>query len=287
MNTVSTRMRWGMLAGVIAATLPWQAFAASTTANSDHTEWKLIWSDEFDYNGLPDPKKWTYEEGFVRNKEAQYYTRGRRENARVEDGMLVIETRRERYRDADYTSASVTTEGHASWRYGRIEVKAKLPTGRGLWPAIWMLGADRPIVGWPACGEIDIMENVGFDPDRVYATIHTPTFNGNKGTQKSGNTVVVAPYRQFHVYAMDWYEDRMDFFVDGKKIHTFHNTGKGNDEWPYDKPFYLLINTALGGGWGGQQGIDDAALPQRYYIDYVRVYAAPSARTVTQGSSSQ
>lgn len=244
--------------------------------------WQLVWSDEFDYHGLPDPQRWTYEEGYVRNQEAQYYTRARLENARVEDGMLVIETRKEAYRGAEYTSASVTTEGRASWRYGRIEVRAKLPTGRGLWPAIWMLGADRAQVGWPVCGEIDIMENVGYDPRRVHATVHTPAFNGNNGKQKSGSTKLPAPWRDFHVYAMEWHPQRLDFFVDGKKIHSFANTGKGNDEWPYHKPFYLLLNTALGGGWGGQKGIDEAVLPQRYYIDYVRVYAAEPSPASTQ-----
>ncbi|GAB2497422.1 hypothetical protein GCM10027084_08250 [Pseudoxanthomonas sangjuensis] len=261
-------LRRGLAWSLAALGLSLACVDAATAA----AQWKLVWSDEFDYRGLPDPAKWNYEEGFVRNNEAQYYTRARKENAWVEDGMLVIETRRERYRGAQYTSASVTTEARASWRYGRVEVRARLPTGRGLWPAIWMMGSDRPQVGWPACGEIDIMENVGFDPDRVHATIHTPAFNGGKGTQKSGNAVVAAPYREFHVYALEWFPDRLDFFVDGQKIHGYANSGKGSDEWPYDKPFYLLINTALGGGWGGQQGIDDAALPQRYYIDYVRVY---------------
>lgn len=264
-----------------------QCLVLPPAAAAGDADWRLVWSDEFDYRGLPDPAKWTYEEGFVRNKEAQYYTRARSRNARVENGMLVIETRKERYRGANYTSASVTTEGRATWKYGRIEVRAKLPTGRGLWPAIWMLGADRPQVGWPACGEIDIMENVGFDPDRVYATIHTPAFNGNKGTQKGGSLVIEEPYRKFHVYAMEWFADRMDFFVDGRKIHTFVNSGKGNDEWPYDKPFYLLINTALGGGWGGQKGIDDAVLPQRYYIDYVRVYETSAVHGEMQGTTSR
>lgn len=207
-----------------------------------------------------------------------YYTCARRENACVEDGMLVTETRKERYQDADYTSASVTTEGRTSWRYRRIEVRARLSTVRGLWPAIWMLGADRPIVGWLACGEIDIMESVGFDPGRVYATVHTPAFDGDKGTQKSRNIIVAEPYMQFHVYAMECYADYMDFFVDGQMIHSFQNNGKRSDEWPYDKPFYLLIYTALGRGWGGQQGIDGAALPQHCYIDYVRVYVSAATR---------
>jgi len=130
-------------------------------------DWKLVWSDEFDRPGLPDPAKWGYEKGFVRNQEKQYYTEARKENARVEGGMLIIESRREEYRNAHYTSASLTTQGTASWTYGRMEMRAKLPTGRGIWPAFWMLGINESQVGWPACGEIDIMELVGFHPEVV------------------------------------------------------------------------------------------------------------------------
>ena len=148
--------------------------------------WRLVWSDEFDYTGLPDPKKWDYEEGFVRNNEAQYYTRARKENARVENGMLVIEGRKEKFpvpqassggkgrQFADYTAASLITLNKADWKFGRIEVRAKLPQGRGVWPAIWMLGSNIRQVGWPACGEIDIMEFVGHTPGFVHATVHFP-----------------------------------------------------------------------------------------------------------------
>jgi beta-glucanase (GH16 family) len=236
-------------------------------------DWKLVWADEFDRDGAPDPSKWTYEEGFVRNRESQYYTRDRRENARIEGGVLVIESRKERYGDrAEYTSASLTTEGKAEWRHARIEVRAKLPTGRGTWPAIWLLGTNRRAVGWPRCGEIDIMENVGFEPDVIHANIHTQTYNHVRRTGKGSKIDVAEPWGDFHVYALEWTKDRLDFFVDGRKYFTYENERTGADAWPFDQPFYLILNTALGGSWGGQRGIDDSIFPQRFDIDYVRVY---------------
>jgi beta-glucanase (GH16 family) len=250
--------------------------------------WELVWSDEFDYTGLPDKSKWTYEQGFVRNRELQYYTRGRKENARVEKGMLVLRAKKERFPNARYqagsgdwrkkrefaefTSASVTTRGKASWKYGRIEVRAKLPTGRGLWPAIWMLGTDIGKVGWPACGEIDIMENVGFAPDIIHGNIHTEKYNHVKKTAKGSKVTVPKPYETFHVYAIEWDEKGIDFFVDEKKYFTFKNEGTGVDVWPFGREQYLILNIAIGGAWGGQKGIDESVFPQKFVIDYVRVY---------------
>jgi beta-glucanase (GH16 family) len=254
-------------------------------------EWRLVWSDEFDKPGLPDPSKWTYEEGFVRNNELQFYTRGRRENARVENGMLIIETRKESWRNpqydpqrqqrswrfsretADYTSASLVTQGIAEWKHGRVEVRAKLPRGKGFWPAVWMLGSNREKAGWPACGEIDIMENVGFDPDTIHGTIHTAKYNHVKKTQKGDKTTVTRPYEDFHLYAREWNEDQLDIFVDGRKYFSFTNEKSGPEAWPFDQPMYLILNVAFGGAWGGQQGIDDSTLPQSMAVDYVRVYA--------------
>jgi beta-glucanase (GH16 family) len=243
-------------------------------------DWKLIWSDEFDKPGLPDPAKWTNEVGFVRNNEAQYYTQRRAENARVEGGMLVIEGRKESFnnegrrgpRTAEYTSASLTTEGKASWTYGRIEVRAKLPSARGTWPAIWMLGTSHRQVGWPACGEIDIMEFVGHEPGVVHANVHMTKYNHARGTGKGSRTKVPTISEAFHVYALEWYPDRLEFYVDEKKYFTFNKEPGGNDVWPFDKPHYLLLNLAIGGAWGGAQGIDAGAFPQKYFIDYVRVY---------------
>jgi beta-glucanase (GH16 family) len=256
-------------------------------------DWKLVWSDEFDKPGLPDPAKWGYETGFVRNNEAQFYTRERKENARVENGMLVIEARKEQFKNpyfqpgdqaskkgrrnresADYTSASLTTQGKASWTYGRVEVRAKLPAGCGTWPAIWMLGTNQ--VGWPACGEIDIMEWVGFDPGVVYAHAHTKKYNHVQKTSRGDKITIPDASNAFHVYALEWYPDRLDFFVDDKKYFTYKNEGTGPDAWPFDKDQYLILNLAIGGSWGGKKGIDDNCFPQRYFIDYVRVYQKKS-----------
>ena len=239
-------------------------------------------ADEFDVDGLPDPTRWTYEEGLIRNNELQYYTRERPENARVADGTLIIESRREPWEGADYTSASVTTRGLASWRYGRIEVRAKLPTGRGMWPAIWMLGENIEEVGWPACGEIDIMENVGFDPDRIHGNVHTEAFNHVLGTNLGAAVALPDPHLDFHLYAVEWRSDRIDFFVDGERYFSFENSGEGPAEWPFDTPHFLILNAAVGGGClqpvvglvgsVARVGVDDSIFPQRYYIDYVRVY---------------
>ncbi|HEV2211266.1 MAG TPA: glycoside hydrolase family 16 protein [Verrucomicrobiae bacterium] len=253
--------------------------------------WKLVWSDEFNNPGLPDPAKWNYEEGFVRNGEDQFYTRARSKNARVEDGKLILEARKESWKnpaydasatehgrgrrsrpEANYTSASLTTRGKASWTYGRIEVRAKLPAARGTWPAIWTVGTDIGQVGWPACGEIDMMEFVGFDPGKIHANVHTAKYNHVKKNGKGGQTTVPDASQAFHVYALEWDHDKLDFFVDDHKYFTYENEGSGAAAWPFDKPQYLILNLAIGGEWGGQHGIDDAAFPQRYEIDYVRVY---------------
>jgi beta-glucanase (GH16 family) len=233
--------------------------------------WTLVFSDEFDTPGALDPAKWGYEIGYVRNQEAQYYT-SRSENVRAEGGSLVIEARKEPYQGHGYTSASVNTRGRFELQYGRVEVRAKLPTGNGTWPAIWMLGTSIGQVGWPACGEIDIMENVGFEPNRIHGTVHTAAYNHVQGTAKGASVTVASPWEDFHVYAVEWYADRIDVFVDGQKYFTFRNEGTGSAAWPFDKPQYLLINLAIGGSWGGQKGIDDSRFPHRYLVDYVRVY---------------
>ena len=234
--------------------------------------WQQVWSDEFDYTGLPDSMRWDYEVGMVRNNEEQFYTRARLENARVEDGMLIIEARREPWHSAQYTSASLITAGHAHWTYGRWEIRAMLPGGRGTWPAIWTLGTSIGEVGWPACGEIDILENVGFDPSRVYGNIHVEAYNHAIGTGKGNSILVTEPWNRFYTYAIEWYEDRIDFFVDDHLHWTYHNEGTGPAVWPFDSPQYLLLCLAIGGSWGGQQGIDTTLFPARMYIDYVRIY---------------
>ena len=252
---------------------------APTTEPADK-QWKLVWSDEFDYQGLPDANKWDYEVGFVRNKESQYYTRARPENARVEGGNLVIEGRHETYSDpnakgrnagkaAEYTAASLITRKKAEWKYGRVEIRARLPEGKGVWPAIWMLGSNIGEIGWPACGEIDIMEFVGHDPNHVHATAHFRK-DGNH-TSSGSKLAVTRPWEDFHLYAVEWFPDHMDFYFDKTKYHTFQiSQADGPGGNPFQRPQYLLINLALGGSWGGK--IDDSIFPQKFLIDYVRVY---------------
>jgi beta-glucanase (GH16 family) len=249
--------------------------ATPTTPDAQATPspagWSLVFSDEFETPGAPDPAKWGYELGYIRNNEKQYYT-SRSENVRAEGGNLVIEGRREAHQGFGYTSASINTRGRFELLYGRVEVRAKLPSGTGTWPAIWMLGTNIAQVGWPTCGEIDIMENVGFDPLRIVGSVHTAAYNHTIGTQKSSSLTIANPADDFHVYAMEWYPDRIDVFVDGQKYFTFRNEGTGSRTWPFDRPQYLLINLAIGGAWGGQRGIDDARFPHRYLVDYVRIY---------------
>jgi beta-glucanase (GH16 family) len=263
---------------------------------ADAAEWKLVWSDEFDKPGLPDSARWGYETGFIRNNEKQFYTQARKANARVENGMLVIEARKEKYdvanlgptdrpnrergtarghANADYTSASLTTRGKAAWTYGRIEVRAKLPAGRGTWPAIWTLGTNIDQVGWPRCGEIDIMEFVGYEPGVVHANIHTKKYNHVMDTGKGNKLSIPDASKTFHVYAVEWDAQKMDFLVDARKYFTFRNEGTDAGAWPYDKDQYLILNLAIGGDWGGRKGVDDKIFPQRYEIDYVRVYQKP------------
>lgn len=261
------------------------ALLAGLSALAGTNEWKLAWSDEFDKPGLVDPAKWNYEKGFVRNREEQYYTVARPENARVESGVLVIEARREDYAAPDgkrarYTAASLNTDGKYAFTRGRVEVRAKLPRARGTWPAIWTLGTAIHTVGWPACGELDILEAVGHDPGALYATVHWLDAATGRHASKGSNLGKQDPYGGFHLYAMEWRPDRIDFFYDGKPYFAYPVAAAGADpaKNPFNQPHYLLLNLAIGGSWGGQKGIDDAAFPQRYEIDYVRIYqpAAPA-----------
>ncbi|HBL75610.1 MAG: glycoside hydrolase [Bacteroidetes bacterium GWF2_42_66] len=238
--------------------------------------YQLVWADEFDYAGLPDSGKWSYDtEGNSSgwgNNEAQFYTKERLENAEVKDGMLHITARKEVYENKEYTSARLITKGKGDWLYGKFEVKARLPEGRGLWPAIWMLPTDWEYGNWPASGEIDIMENVGYMPDTILATAHTKSYNHVIGTQKSDTIYVPTCYDQFHVYKLEWEPGEYKVFVDDVHFFTFKNEGTGFNEWPFDKRFHLLLNVAVGGNWGGQKGIDEAIFPRSMIVDYVRVY---------------
>ena len=249
-------------------------------------DWKLVWSDEFNHPGAPDAKKWNYEEGFVRNQELQFYTRDRRENARVENGHLVIEGRHEAFpnpafregardwqhsrKQAEYTSACLITQKLEAWKYGRVVVRAKLPQGKGVWPAIWMLGEQG---GWPRCGEIDIMEFVSHEKGKVFGTVHyAKPGAGNEHQSAGGNLTNGTLHTDFHDYGLEWNERTMAITFDGKAYFTFDldKAGQGMMDNPFHKPFYLLINLAIGGSWGKEA--DPSVYPQRFEIDWVRVY---------------
>jgi beta-glucanase (GH16 family) len=190
----------------------------------------------------------------------------------VRNGKLIIEACKEERDNSKFTSARIRTARGVSWKYGYIEIKAKLPQGRGTWPAIWMLPDSLTYGTWPASGEIDIMEHVGFDQNVVHGTVHTLDFNHLKGTQVGKQKSVNAVHETFHTYAIDWTKDRIAFYIDGEMYHTFVNNGAGSSAWPFDQRFYLILNIAVGGGWGGMKGVDEAIWPQRMEIDYVRVY---------------
>ena len=256
-------------------------------------QWRLVWSDEFDSTGRPDPTTWNFEHGFVRNNEAQWY---QEENAWQQDGLLVIEARRDNrpnptYRadsrqwgqqrpTIDYTSACLTTMGKREFRYGRLEVSARIPTANGAWPAIWTLGKGMP---WPSCGEIDLMEyyridgvphilaNVAWGNDRQFDAVWN-----SRRVPFSHFTSRDAHWAQsFHLWRMDWDAEAIRLYLDGELLNevplsTTINGSIGNHANPFDSPQYILLNLALGGDNGGP--IDDAALPLRYEIDYVRIY---------------
>lgn len=241
----------------------------------DYDSMQLVWSDEFDYEGLPDPSKWGYEAGGHGwgNNELQHYTRDRLENARVEDGRLIITARKEDYQRSSYTSARLVTRGKGDWLYGRIEVKARLPRGVGTWPAIWMMPTRSSYGNWPASGEIDIMEHVGFNHNRIHGAVHTASYNHRIGTQRSGTIDPVADVsEEFHLYAIEWEPHEIRWYLDNKRYFTFANEGTGHREWPFDREFYLILNIAIGGDWGAMQGVDDTIWPQTMEVEYVRVY---------------
>lgn len=240
----------------------------------DKQKGKLIWSDEFNVPGRPDTTRWGYDIGGNGwgNNELQYYT-DKPENARVENGMLIVEAQQDSLGGKPYTSSRIVSRKKGDWVYGYIEVRAKLPRGKGTWPAIWMLSTDWSYGGWPASGEIDIMEHVGYDPDVIHGTVHTESYNHVKQTQKEGKITVPGSQDDFHVYAMRWTKKQMDFLVDDKVYHSVaHDLKDDFRGWPFDKRFYLILNVAVGGNWGGKEGVDPSIWPQRMEVDYVRVY---------------
>ena len=234
--------------------------------------WRLVWRDEFDGPGV-DESKWNYEvkgPGWV-NQELQNYTHRRWENARVENGHLVIEARRDWFQGHEYSSARLKTHGKASWRYGRVEARIRVPTGHGTWAAFWLM-PDNCSRGWPACGEIDILEHVGYEPNIIHATTHSAAYNWMSSSQRTAWTHVPGAIDGFHVYSMEWTPERIDVFVDGRHYYASTNPHWGDDWWPFDKNFHVILNLAVGGNWGGARGVDPNIWPRRMLVDYVRVY---------------
>lgn len=240
--------------------------------SAQNEQWKLVWSDNFNNRGLPDTSKWNYDIGNINgwgNNELQYYTNDIH-NAQVTKGNLVLSALRQQKDGFRYTSAKLVTRGKASWQYGKVEVRAKLPTGMGSWPAIWMLPDNIKI--WPDDGEIDIMEHVGFDPGWVHGSIHCKQYNHVIGTQKTAKKYVKNFSKKFHIYTTTWDKDCLTISIDGAKFFSFKNEHKGYEYWPFDNKMYLILNIAVGGNWGGQQGVDDKSFPMKMEIDFVRVY---------------
>ena len=244
----------------------------------DKEGWALVWNDEFDGPAL-NLEKWSFEIGGHGwgNNELQYYSDDD-STAFIQDGKLVIRadlvpqgtgsSDNLRY----FSSARLRTSGKGDWRYGRIEVKAKLALGQGIWPAIWMLPTDWMYGGWPESGEIDIMEHVGYDPGRVHGCIHTGSYNHKINTQRGGSKLLEKISSKFYVYAIEWYEDRIDFLIDDAKYFSFQNDGKNDfNTWPFNQRFHLLINIAVGGDWPGSPD-ETTQFPTEMEVEYVRVY---------------
>ena len=254
--------------------------------------WVPVWCDEFEQetpDTIVDTTKWTYQTGGggFGNQELQYYTGADSDNVAITDGALVITALKEDYYTNEYTSTKIWTPATANWKYGKIEMRAKIPYGRGTWPAFWMMPSTSSYGGWPDSGEIDIMEHVGYDMNTVLGTLHTERFHGTDGRGGSTDSLIQAGtvasidvVNVFHTYGIIWDEDKIEWYFDGYRFGTveadqFWKNGYSYDtsvDWPFDQRFYLILNLAIGGTWGGAQGVDDSIFPATYTIDYVRVY---------------
>jgi len=249
------------------------AGAASTAAPA---AWKLTWSDEFNgsANSAPDGGKWNYDTGGSGwgNQEREYYTNSRNNSFQDGGGHLVIQARKDDaaahqcwYGTCQYTSARLLTSGKFSQTYGRFEASVKIPGGQGVWPAFWALGTNIGSVGWPACGEIDTMENIGKEPNLAHGSLHGPNYN-TTGTYNLGS-----PFSGgFHTFAADWYPDHVSFSVDG---HVYNTQNRPSSGWVFDHPFFLLLNLAIGGSWPGDPN-SSTPFPAKMLVDYVRVYTS-------------
>lgn len=229
---------------------------------------KLVWEESFAGKKL-DEKTWNIELGDGcpncgwGNNERQFYTN---ENHEVTKGKLIINAKKE---GDKYTSTRITTKGKKEFKYGYFEAKAKLPTGKGIWPAFWMLGSNINEVGWPKCGEIDILEYVGKESNIVFNSLHTAASHGN--TINTKKTEITGIEEGFHIYGIEWTKEKIDFYVDGALLYSFNPADKNKSTWPFDQPFYFLINVAIGGDFGGSD-VDNSIFPQQFILDYIKVF---------------
>lgn len=252
----------------------------TTSCNPDDTQVvakfdSITMQDEFDIEGAPNDKIWGYDIGTGTNgwgnNELQYYS-DRSSNVEVKDGMLKITAIKENYEGAAYTSARLLTKGKFDQKYGRFEARIKLPWGQGMWPAFWLLGADFDTAGWPHCGEIDIMENRGAEPTTVSGTVHGPGYSAGNSVGKEFSLTNDRFDTGFHIFGIEWGEDYINYYVDDV-LYNQITPADVSGEWVFDQPFFIILNLAVGGNFGGPPN-DATVFPQEMLVDYVRVYAA-------------
>jgi beta-glucanase (GH16 family) len=296
---------WTFVLLALLAGASWQAHAAAQKSDRDNKTiaedketkagklWKLVWSDEFDGpdGSSPDPTKWSFQTGGsgYGNNELENYT-GRQANAHIEKGNLVITALKEEFTGADgvprhFTSARIQTKNQYQFQYGRVEARIKVPAGQGLWPAFWMMGADIDKVQWPQCGELDIMENIGKEPDKVHGTLHGPGYSGAEGLTAAYTLPGGAHFSDdFHRFAIEWEPGVTRFYVDDKLFETQSASSlPAGKQWAFDHPFFLLLNLAVGGYWPGDPNAE-TQFPATMLVDYVRVYksVAPATQAAAQ-----
>lgn len=248
---------------------------SSPTPEGQHAGWNLVWQDEFNGDML-DLQNWTFDLGANGwgNSEMEEYT-NRVDNVRIENGNLIIEARQDETAKYGYTSARIKTQNLQAWQYGRIEGRLKLPQGQGIWPAFWMLGSDiSTTAGWPNCGEIDIMEFIGKEPNNIYTTAHGPGYSGAKGISSHTNLPQGSLQNDFHVYAIEWEATEIRWYIDDAQVFKVTSADAEPNKWVFDHPFFIILNVAVGGGWPGFPD-STTVFPQQMLVDYVRVYQRP------------
>lgn len=267
--------------GLLVISQVWYSCSQVKSGNlSDQPEekvMKLVWEDDFT-DPVLNEEKWTAMIGDgcpdfcgFGNNELQYYS-DREKNLRIKDGKLIIQAVKDTLGNSAYSSAKIVTKGKGDWRYGKILVRAKVPYGRGTWPAIWMLPTMEGDRKWPLDGEIDIMEHVGYNQGVIYGTIHSKKYNHLIGTQKVDSIALPDAHETFHDYSLEWTETSMTWSIDSQPYYTIQKGEEGYEGWPFDQPFHLILNLAVGGNWGGKYGVEDSIWPQTLEIDFVKIY---------------